>query len=221
MLVSPTEPATLRALGRTSSVPERYGADFLIHSPVYGAVGVQRKEISDLISSTYDGRLAKEFGQLRQLPLAVLLIEGRLVWTDDGYAMGGSSYTKAQHQGMLWSAQSNGLWIANSEGVAGTCEWLSLFTKWTSKPRHSGFRTRPGPRSAWGKVTNREWGEWLLQSFPGIGPDVARAIYDHFGTVPLSWTVNELDLLDVKGIGKGRARELLRALDPPSTPPSS
>lgn len=218
MLVSPAEPEYLRRLGTVSSTCEKVGADFLIHSPVHGAVGVQRKELKDFIASSYDGRLVKEVAQMKVLGLGVLLLEGRVQWTDDGLVLGNySRWTRSQHLGTIWSIQLAGYWIAQTQSMAETSEWLSTFIKWTSKPRHKGMLSRPGPTvtSVWGKADNRDWGIHLLQSFPGIGADTAGAIYDHFEGVPLSWTVSEKELKAVKGVGSGRASQLLNSLDAP------
>lgn len=218
MLVSPAEPAYLRALGTVSSTPERVGADFLIHSPSLGAVGVQRKELNDLIASAYDGRLVKEIAQMKVLGLGVLLIEGRVQWTDDGLVLGNySRWSRSQHLGTMWSVQLSGYWIAQTQSMAETSAWLSTFTKWTSKERHAGLRNRPGPsvHSVWGKADNRDWGIHLLQSFPGVGSDTAAKIYDHYGGVPLQWLVSAMELQEVPGVGKGRASSMIAALDTP------
>lgn len=218
MLVSPAEPAFLRQLGTTSATPERVGADFLIHSPSLGAVGVQRKEISDFIASSYDGRLVKEIAQMKVLGLGVLLLEGRVQWTDDGLVLGNySRWTRSQHLGTIWSVQLSGYWIAHTASMAETSDWLLTFTKWMTKERHAGLRNRPGPsvHSVWGKADNRDWGIHLLQSFPGIGADTAAAIYDHYQGVPMQWLVSALELQEVRGVGKGRAESMIAALDMP------
>lgn len=218
MLVSPAEPAYLRTLGTVSSTPEKVGADFLIHSPTIGAVGVQRKEISDFIASAYDGRLVKEIAQMKVLGLGVLLLEGKVQWTDDGLVLGNySRWSRSQHLGTIWSVQLSGYWIAQTSSMAETLEWLLTFTKWMQKERHAGLRNRPGPStsSVWGKADNRDWGIHLLQSFPGIGADTAGKIYDHFQGVPLQWLVSAFELQEVAGVGKGRAESMLAALDTP------
>lgn len=224
VLVAPTEPASLRALGKVSSTPEKFGADFLLTSPSYGTVGVQRKEMNDFVASVRDGRLGKELAQMKALGLGVLLIEGKPQWTVDGSLMSRASWTRAQHLGTLCSVASMGYWTMSSSGVDETASWLQLFTKWIGKKRGigkdgetsgmSGVMTKPKATSdEWGNVGSREWGVWLLQSFDGIGLKVANEIYNHFGGVPLSWDVTEEELRGVKGIGKGRARKLMEALE--------
>lgn len=213
MLVSPAEPATLRALGQSSAVPERYGADFLFASPVFGAVGIQRKELNDFVASNYDDRLDRELAQMKSLGLGVLLIEGRPRWTDEGLLMGTrTKWTVAMHRGRLWSVQNAGVWVDSVESMTETIEWLGLFQKWAMKQRH-GSRSRKGPKDAFGTSRNADWSVHLLQGFEGIGAETARAMVDAFGGPPLQWSVSEKELLAVKGIGKGRAKKLMEALN--------
>ena len=215
MLVSPTEPASLQALGKTSLVPEQYGSDYLFTSTEFGLVGVQRKEISDFVASVQDGRLAKELGMMKRLGLSLLVLEGRVSWTNDGLATWTRTrWSTTQHLGTLWSVQLSGCWIITTPTAQETSILISAFTRWTSKPRHISLESRPGPTAdEWGKVGNREWGIHLLQGFRGIGPSNARAIVEHFGTVPLMWTVGLSDLVEVPGIGDRRAEQLMEALD--------
>jgi ERCC4-type nuclease len=205
---------TLKALGTVSLVPEDYGSDFLWASPVFGLVGVQRKEASDFVASVMDGRLDKELAQMKQLGLSLLILEGRTSWTNDGLATWTrSQWRVSQHLGKLWSIQLNGCWVVTTTTVAETSTSISAFMRWTSKPRHIGGHARPGPEpDEWGKVGNREWAIHLLQGFKGIGPKQAAAIFDHFDGVPMSWDCDTLDLLEVPGIGEKRADQLMEAL---------
>src|SRR5512139_620381 len=84
MMIAPTEPAALRALGTVKLTPERFGVDIMWGSTVTGLCGIQRKEISDFFASMTDGRLAKERAQMQGLDLRVLVIEGRPMWTTEG-----------------------------------------------------------------------------------------------------------------------------------------
>jgi ERCC4-type nuclease len=214
MLVSPTEPAILRALGKTSLVPEQYGADFMFPSTEFGLVGIQRKELSDFVASVKDGRLAKEIGQMKRLGLAMLVLEGKPHWTNDGLLTSTSTQWRMnQHLGTLWSVQLSGCWLATTTSVQETSTLISAFTRWTAKPRHIALESRPGPTSdEWGKVGNREWALHLLQGFRGIGPVQAAALYDHFGGLPFVWSVGIVDLMEVPGIGEKRAEGLIGAL---------
>ena len=220
MLVSPAEPRQLRELGNTSSQPERWGADFLLYSKTVGMVGVQRKEINDLVASIDDDRLAREIPLLQRLDMAIILIEGRLEWTDDGhlFTSGASSrFTRAQYQGILWSLSLSGLTVGCTTSTTETIEYLLLFSRWLTKSRHTGLlrRTQKAGRDEYGIRTTRAQQIFTLQSFDGVGYERARAIVDFYGGLPLAWTA-KLD--DVPGIGAATAARLGRLL-PSLAPP--
>lgn len=210
MLISSTEPKTLRELGTSSTLPEKYGVDFMFVSRI-GRVGIQRKEINDLIGSLRDGRFSKELGQMRSLDLGIVMIEGTPQWSRDGFLLSVRSFTQAQWDGVLFSIQAEGLWLVRTSGISETARSLLNLEKWLSKERH-GIRTRPKVQGEWGTASNREWGVHILQGFPGIGVDTAGNIYDHFGGVPLRWDCGRDDLQEVKGVGKGRAEKMIRSL---------
>lgn len=211
MLISPTEPRALRHLGALSSTPEKYGADFLFASKV-GTVGVQRKEIKDLVASLRDGRFGKELGQMASLDIGIVIVEGRPQWTTDGLLYDARSFRKTEFLGVLFSVQAQGLWLLRTESLSDTAQCLQSLEKWLSKDRHGLIRARPKAQGEWGTASNREWGLHLLQSFPMIGPEVAGRIYDRFEGVPLMWTVSPVDLQGVKGVGKVRAEKMVDAL---------
>lgn len=213
ILVSPAEPKPLRDRWEVSSIPETRGVDML-WSAQGELWGVQRKEISDLLASRSDGRLSKELGQMQSLATTMLIVEGRIRWTDEDELLDGwQSISRRQLTGMLWSVRSRGVWVEYTKSMDQTAEVVEWFADWSNKKRHSGLAGRPSPESNWGKISDRDWGIHLLTSFPGIGPGMAEAIWEHFGgRVPLSWDVEEGELLEVPGIGPGRARNLRKAL---------
>ncbi|HXA30940.1 MAG TPA: ERCC4 domain-containing protein [Acidimicrobiales bacterium] len=214
MLISPAEPSSIRALGTVSSRCEERGVDILLPAYNLGPVGVQRKEISDLLASVYDGRLSREIAQMAQLRVKVLLIEGRIRWTTDGFLLSSNrSWTRSQHDGLIWSAQLQGVWIASSSDLDDTIQWLQRFSRWCLKRTHTGLLGRVGPKAGeWGQVGSQEWAMHLLQGFNALGPERAERIYEHFGTVPLAWTVTEKDLCEVESIGPKTAQKLIEAL---------
>jgi ERCC4-type nuclease len=213
ILVSPAEPKLLRDRWEVSSIPETRGVDMLWGND-QGLFGIQRKEVQDLMSSRADGRLSKELGQMQSLKTTMLIVEGRIRWTDEGEMLDGwQSMSRRQLTGMLWSVRNRGVWVEYSKDILQTIEMTEWFADWTGKKRHSGLAGRPGPESNWGKVSDKDWAVHLLTSFPGIGPGMAERIWEHFGeSIPLKWEVTEEELMAVPGIGPGRARNLMKAL---------
>lgn len=221
MLVSPTEPLPIRALGRVHSLPERRGVDIMF-AAAGRWVGVQRKEIRDLVASVRDGRLHREVQQMctsltsRTLGVAVLVVEGRFTWTCDGeWVEQGYRWTRRQHRGLLWSVRSKGIWVETTTSVADTADLCRDLEVWARKDRHSSLDHRPGPVGLWGKATTREYASHVLQGFDGVGPELAGRILDHFGRLPIGWLVTAADLEEVQGIGKRKAKKLIDALEVP------
>ncbi len=212
MLVAPTEPDTLKHLGRVSSFPERLGAD--VAWTVDGRwVGIQRKTWADLWASLQDGRLQKELGQLQQCAYRGLIVEGVMSWTAAGESR--DPYlrmTQAQWEGLQTSVQWRyGGLVVQTASTANTVRRISQLAEWLGKP-HSGLARRPPSPEQWGTKSNQEWGLYVLQSFPGIGPTLATNIYERLG-VPIQWTVSAKELSSVPGIGRMRAQGLIRALE--------
>lgn len=216
LLISPTEPAQLKALGKVSGVPERFGVDVLI---LAGGVrtGVQRKKFpDDLMSSLADGRLYSQLPKMMELDRSVLIFEGAGKWTMDGELI--HQYTRNFTRGQFLALQYSIIWefgvhVIHVKDLRETCEALKVLEGWAGKKKHSSLRTRPGaPKDSWGRIGERQQAQHLLQGLPGIGVEMAGRIYDHFGRVPLKWDCTVADLMSVKGVGKVKAEKIWKAL---------
>jgi len=215
VLVSPTEPLVLRAVGTQSRLPEKWGADLLL--PAAGRLlGVQRKTVDDLLASLEDGRLQLELAQLRKLELRSLLLEGYPEWTADGWLLSRRRYTRNQFWGIIFSVSFvfgvPVLWTGSLDESVGLVRSLA---RWLTKGAHRSLMRRPTARSAseWGTATDRDFARHLLQGFPGVGSVLAEAIFDHFDRIPLAWDVSRKELAEVPGIGPKRADALWRSLE--------
>ena len=212
-MISPTEPPGFRVLGPVSGVPEKYGVDFFIPSPLYGKVGVQRKEIGDLVDSIQDGRVEREIWQQRDLGQAIWLIEGRVEWTGEGLLLSSATrqrYTRTMHLGVLLSLQSYGYWILSSQSLQDSIVLLSSLNKWLMKARHTSLLQRPSMRSqVAGDLTDERI--HIMQGFPRVGYDRAKRIVEHYGGLPFRMG-DGVDLTDVAGVGVGVAEGIERIL---------
>lgn len=203
MLVSPMEQQPeLKALGTSSSEVERYGVDYLMITP-NGLVGIQRKAVADLVASIRGDRLQRELRQMTELDQAVLLIEGHWGWDKHGVHYR-TRYTRKEYNGLVLSVQSFGIWVVTTESVEHTAEYLSQMEGWFSKAEHESLLRKPKA-----KVPE---GVHILQHFDGISLTRAKAIYDYFGRVPLSWEVTKDQMLHVHGLGKVTVDKMWRAL---------
>lgn len=213
-LVAPTEPTTLKNAGRVSSTPEKFGADVLLigsngEGPV--RVGVQRKTVSDFLASVEDNRLAKEVQQMRRLDMAFLVIEGSFRWGTDGKMPQnwGRQWTQAQVYGILWSMQAEGIMFGQVDNTTQFVAYVELLASWVSKPRHRfGDRRSKQKTELWGKMDSRDFGSWVLQGLPGLGPEIAERIWDHFNGMPFGWNVSQEEMLEIPGIGPKTVEKL-------------
>lgn len=219
MFVAPTEPTIFTELGVVSSKPEEYGADFMWDSEL-GLVGVQRKQFpGDFLASIHDGRLNREYQQMQGLDIAVLLLEGRGRWSANGHLIEDYGnkrepkrrWTRSQHRNYLASVQTfKNVQVQQSESKADTVVFLTHFKAWSMQKEHQGLLVRPAAQASgyWAQISNRDFQRHLLQGLPFIGPKLANAILDKLGMI-FKLGVTFEDLLEVPGIGPGRAKKIM------------
>lgn len=215
MFVSPAEPEKLRRNRKVSTLCEQRGADFLFVA--HGQwVGIQRKEVKDLLASVADGRLQRELGMLQDCTYRILIVEGKVQWTTEGVMVTngyGRPWTKRQWWGALWTVRSKGIWVEFTESIDDTDYCVDSIEVWFGKDRHASLDRRPGPVSLWGKPSNEDYQRHLVMGLPGVGPELADRIVREFKGVPFGWRVGEDELMRVEGIGKVKARKIYECLE--------
>lgn len=218
-MVSSTEPAKLRTLGTNTTIPERYGVDFLWSVTRDGRghwCGVQRKELTDLIASVQDGRLGKELAQMQQLAVAALIVEGQAKFTLEGELLNskgfGQTWTRSQFRGVLWSVMNQGIWVDRTDSVEETAVVVQMLERWTRKDKHNSLMRRDAVQGMWGKPGSDDYARHLLMGLPGVGVELASRIVQKFGGVPWAWTVDRDALMEVEGVGAKKADQMMAAL---------
>jgi DNA excision repair protein ERCC-4 len=199
-----------------SSMPEKHGSDIVSITPA-GLIGFQRKTLPDLQSSLLDGRLYYELSQLRSstaLTHSFLIIESDLRRTTDG-ALVDSTLSLNAVRSIIAKFSANGVGYLPSFSIRDTAEVVDNVSRYISSDNFKAIRRPKDISDTWGRITNESFALWFLQSFPGVGPKVAKQILQHFGRVPIEWSVTEKELRQVPGVGKKMAADLLSALDNP------
>ncbi|RKZ12910.1 hypothetical protein DRQ53_14090 [bacterium] len=221
VLVSPAEPASvkLKIGGTVSAKPEDFGVDFMWAS--HGKwFGVQRKRFpDDLMASLKDGRLQKELGQMQSLEMAFILLEGFGTWTVDGKVV--NQYidldVSTMFSLMASITMSFGVPVYRVSDERELVKGVLALQSWTDKGKHVGgvssLSGRPNVSGKWGTADSKEWALHFLQGMKGVGPVQAKAIYEHFGGIPMTWVVDGPEEFEaIEGIGKVRAKALWGSL---------
>lgn len=212
MFIAPTEPQQLKDIGVVSLMPEDYGVDVLWFNGD-SIFGIQRKQFpSDFLASIRDGRLNREYAQMKQLTQAYLLLEGRPTWTSGDMLMNTrTSWSKRQHCNYLASVQYRGIHVVWADTLSDTVKTVGYLDDWTDKSDHNSLDHRPTV-SAWGNVTNEDYLRYLYQSLPGIDIVLAKSIVKTLGNI-FAIKVTKEELMTVPGIGPGRADNILRVFN--------
>lgn len=198
-----------------SSLPEVHGCDVLSFSP-RGVIGYQRKTLPDLQASLGDGRLHYELAQMESsatVTFPFLIIESTLRRTTSGELLD-STLTIDAVRSVIAKFAGFGVGYLPSSDPADTWRTITRVGDYVASDSFNAIRRPKQLRNEWGTISSSSFGEFFLQSFPGIGPVGARNIYAHFGGVPVTWTVSEEELSAVKGIGSKTAQKLMQALTP-------
>jgi Fanconi anemia group M protein len=175
-----------------------YG-DFILD----GVITVERKTSDDFVVSIIDGRLFRQVANLKKnCDHPVLLIEGNPFRT-------GLSMSRSAIRGALLNVQT--VWkvpVVYSQTMEDSLELMQImacqFKKMTTvmAPR-AGYRPR--------RLSTRQL--FVLQSFPGIGPYLAKRLLTHFGSVAAVLGASSEALKGVKGVGRVTAETIREVLD--------
>jgi len=227
--ISPTERELAKCLGEegiVSSVPEEFGADALVVS-AQGILGIQRKELPhDFLISVQDGRLGKETTLLREkCDFAIVVGEGHFRYYPDGSVATKAPrevhnkvyrrFTRGSIQKIIMEiCMVKGCMYLETDDILDTVRLIRTTFEFMNSTIHVGLSRMPKTKGAWGTPTIPELQMGILQAFPGIGPGLAQAIYNHFGRTPLMWTCTVDELNNVPKIGANRAWKLYQCLPP-------
>ena len=222
ILVAPTE-RQLQAIfsgsgekWRISSLPEKHGCDFF-NLTKRGIVGFQRKTLPDLVASLQDGRLYYELNQLSgsaTVTYGFLVVESSFAHTIEGDYYTEANISVNAFRSLIAKFYAFGIGFIPTRNESDTATAIGTVSKYLASNRVGDIHRPKSLTNEWGQIDSEAYGVFLLQSFPSVGPKVAKAIYQHFGTVPLAWTVDAAELARVPGIGRKRAEALLAALTP-------
>jgi Fanconi anemia group M protein len=164
---------------------------------------IERKTARDLLISIIDLRLFRQVANLKHhCRASLLLIEGDPFQTD----------IRVDHRavkGALFSIQA--AWqlpILFTSSAEESCEAITTIARQNETfsdvlSLRGGYRPR--------RLQSQQL--YILQGLPGIGPELAKRLLDHFHSVAAVMTAAETELTAVPGIGQAKARQIRMILD--------
>ena len=172
---------------------------------IIGDIAIERKTVSDLYRSIIDKRLFDQVTRLREAyNKPILILEGDLE---------NLLYTSSNPSAILGALTSLAIDYSiptiYSRDEEDTVKILIYTWRKLMKRRISIGPPRYKPRLQ----SDKERIEFIIQSFPNIGPRLARNILRHYKTLKAFSTTTLSELRNVEGLGEKRAYEIYRLLN--------
>ena len=163
---------------------------------------VERKTVSDFESSIIDNRLFEQLGRLNEsFDKPILIIEG----SESDHRLG----TNVIIGTILKLYLDYNVQVIKSGSAEETAVILSKFaereqTDKKKEPRLMGIKRAR---------TMYQWQILMLSSVPGIGPNIAHGLLEHFKTIRSVAVADVEDLMEVEKIGKKKAEGIYRIIN--------
>lgn len=164
-------PSSLKKLGLEIEIKELKVADYLING-----VAIERKTISDFISSMINKRLLKQLHELQQYKTKLLIIEGieeNELYND--HEINGIN-PNAVRGFLLSITLKHKIPIIFTKNSEDTAKFIQVIAK-KQKPKEMSLK--PKKRN----LNKKEQLEFILEGFPGIGPKTAKKLLSEFKTL--------------------------------------
>jgi len=139
-------------------------------------VVIERKTISDFISSMINKRLLKQLEELQQYKNKLLIIEGiseKELYAEDG--LEGGINPNAIRGFLLSILLKHKIPIAYTKNAEDTAKFISVL----SKKKSSSISLKPNKRN----LGRNEQLEFILEGFPNVGPKKAKLLLEKFGSL--------------------------------------
>jgi len=183
-------------------------ADFIIQSKTIEdkevLVGIERKTIIDFLNSIIDKRIITQLIALKEnFDISILIIEGE----ENIYQV--RNFHPNSIRGML-SAIAIDLQIPvlYTKNEKDTTSYLETIAKrLESKRKNISLLKSRKP------ITQKELQEYIVESFPGVGPTLAKSLLKKFRSIKSIVNTNEKELQEVEKIGKKKAKSIKEILE--------
>ncbi len=175
--------------------------DYLISN-----IAIERKTLSDFISSILDKRIFRQLEELKQFPKHMLMIEG--INNESLSSSSNSNINPNAIRGFLLSILLNyNVPVLFTKDYKDSAKFLFLLANKTKK---SSLSIRPSKKL----LNQQEQIQYIIEGFPGIGPVKSKKLLDEFKT--LKGIINA-DYEDLKKILGNKTTDFLELINTPNT----
>ncbi len=158
---------------------------------------IERKTVSDFENSIIDNRLFEQLERLKSgFEKPILILEG--IESDHRLANNVIVGT------MIKLYTDYNVQIIRSKDAAETASILSKF----ADREQNADKKEPRILGLKKAHTTYQWQILILSSMPGVGPNLARRLLEHFGTLKDLANADVKQLMDVEKIGKKKAQAI-------------
>src|SRR3989344_1225383 len=183
-------------------------ADFIISTKDRGGiihnVGVERKTTNDFLNSIIDKRIIQQLIVLKEnftIPLLIIEVESNIYQIRD--------FHPNAIRGMLAAiAIDMQIPILYTRNYRDTAALLSVIAHRLEKPR-SAFSLLKKKKP----LSLKEQQEYIIETLPGIGPSLAKALLKEFESVKKVINAKEEHLRKVEKIGPKKAKRIREVID--------
>ncbi len=169
-------------------------------------VCIERKTVSDFLSSITDQRLFEQFNRMKKaFDIPILLIEGR---TEDLFSERGihPNAVRGAFSSIAIDYKIPTLW---SHNIRETAHQIFSIAK---REQIKGNRM-PSARVSKKMRSTREMQEFLISGLPDINSVLSKNLLETFGTPNNVFNADIIEIMKVEGIGKEKAKKIFEVLN--------
>jgi len=167
-------------------------------------IGVERKNVDDFLESLIEGKLFKQVSQLREAySRPVLILEGENLFTK----------RNINHNAIFGSLASItvdfGIPILTTKDASETADLLNVIAKREQREDKKDVAVR-GDKT---QMSIQERQQFIIEGLPNVSAVIAKRLLSHFSSIKDIANATEKELLEVKGVGKQIAKDIIKLLN--------